>query len=132
MFDRGVFSMPFTNFERAARRLIVSAAFAGFVLAIAPAASAGPQDVSVTVQLTTPLSAASLRKGDQIAAQVASPSSFKGDLIHGRVTHVTSSRGQSLVEFSFDTLTHAGVAVAVDASVQGVSNSKGQPGVDEQ
>jgi len=124
-------SNPVGNLERAARCLIVSAAFAG-ILAMAPAASARPQDVSVTVQLTTPLSAASLHKGDQIAAQIASPDSFKGDLIRGKVTQVNSSRGQSLVEFSFDTLTHAGVAVAVSANLQGLSNSKGQPGVDEQ
>jgi OOP family OmpA-OmpF porin len=119
------------NSERGVRCLILAAAFAA-ILTMAPGASARPQDMQVTVQLTSPLNAASLHKGDQITAQVARPDSFKGDSIRGHVTQVNSGRGQSMVELTFDNLTHAGVIVAVSANIQGVSNSQGQPGMDDQ
>lgn len=130
MSNRRVSSLPFSDLKQSVRRLVLPAAIAG-LLAMVPSASARPQEMQVTTQLSSALTA-TLHKGDPISAQVTSPDALKGDSLRGKVTNVNSSRGQSTVEFAFDTLVHSGLAVAVAANIQGVSNSKGQPAVDDQ
>src|SRR5579871_6619749 len=96
------------------------------------AAIAFAQDVPVTVQLTTPISAGVVHKGDRITMQIASPDSLKNDTVLCTVTNVSSSKKQTAVEFTVDSLHHSsGVDVPVSADVQGVANSKGQPGIDD-
>jgi outer membrane protein OmpA-like peptidoglycan-associated protein len=106
---------------------VAAAAFA----AMAPRLAAA-QDTPMTVQLSTPLSAGSTHKGDEITVRITSPAAFQGDTIEGRVTQAGSSHGQSTVQITFDSLRHAGIVVAVATSIQSISNSKGQAGVDEQ
>ena len=104
--------------------ILAIAGLAGSITAMA-------QEMAITVQLSVPLSAASSRKGDLIAAQVVSPDSMRGDTLQGAVSQVSSARGQSMTAFAFTSLRHGGMTIPVAATIQGVSNSKGAPGVDE-
>jgi outer membrane protein OmpA-like peptidoglycan-associated protein len=110
------------------RNLLLAAGFAGAMAAMAPASA----QVPMTVQLNNPLSMASAHKGDPITAYVASPDSLKGDAIQGKVTQVNSSRGQAVLEFTFNVLHHGHTDVVITADIQSVWNSNGQQGVDEQ
>src|ERR1017187_316721 len=112
------------------RNLLLAAGFAGAMAAMAPAPASA--QVPMTVQLNNPLSVASAHKGDPITAYVASPDSLKGDAIQGKVTQVNSSRGQAVLEFTFNVLHHGHTDVAITADIQSVWNSNGQQGVDEQ
>ena len=96
---------------------------------LGPAAVA--QD-SFTVKLVTPLSAASNHKGDPVQATVMTPAAFQGDALQGQVTETKASKGQSIVQFNLVTLQHQGASVAVNSTVSSISNSQGQPAVDEQ
>ena len=93
---------------------------------------AAAQDTPMTVQFTTGISAASAHKGDFVSAQVTSPAAFAGDTITGKVTQSGSSHGQAMLQITFDSLRHAGVMVAIATTIQSITNSKGQAGVDEQ
>src|ERR1017187_7503130 len=112
------------------RNLLLAAGFAGAMAAMAPAPASA--QVPMTVQLNNPLSMASAHKGDPITAYVASPDSLKGDAIQGKVTQVNSSRGQAVLEFTFNVLHHGHTDVVITADIQSVWNSNGQQGVDEQ
>src|ERR1700683_1015576 len=107
------------------KRPLLAALLAGATLALA-------QDVTITAQLNSPLSAASSRKGDLVAAQVVSPDSLKGDTIPGMAIQTNSSRGQSSVQFNFTLLRHGSMNVPITATIQGVTNSKGASGLDDQ
>jgi OOP family OmpA-OmpF porin len=107
------------------KRLFIGALIAGATLAMA-------QDVTITAQLNGPLSAGSSRKGDLVAAQVVSPDSLKGDTIQGMVTQTSSARGQSSVQFNFTLLRHGSMNVPVTATIEGITNSKGTSGIDDQ
>ena len=107
------------------KRLLLAAVIAGTTVALA-------QDVIITAQLNGPLSAGSSRKGDLVAAQVVSPDSLKGDTIQGMVVQTNSSRGQSSVQFNFTLLRHGSMNIPITAIIQGVSNSKGISGLDDQ
>jgi outer membrane protein OmpA-like peptidoglycan-associated protein len=96
---------------------------------LAPMAAA--QD-NFTVQLVTPLSAASNHKGDAVRATVTAPPEFQGDTVTGQITETKASKGQSIVQFTLVSLLHQGVSVPLASTVNSVSNSQGQPGVDEQ
>ena len=93
-------------------RILLIAGYVGTIGAMA-------QEIPMTVQLSTPLNAASSRKGDLIAAQVTSPDSLKGDTLQGTVAQV-NSRGQALVAFTFNTLRHGNMNIPVAATLQGV------------
>ncbi|MGD0868428.1 MAG: OmpA family protein [Bryobacteraceae bacterium] len=110
------------------RDLLLAAGFAGAMAAMAPASA----QVPMTVQLNNQLSMTSAHKGDPITAYVASPDSLKGDTIQGKVTQVNSSRGQAVLEFTFNVLHHGHTDVAITADIESVWNSNGQQGVDEQ
>ena len=99
------------------------------VLALAPLAAA--QD-NFTVKLITPLSAASNHKGDPVRATVVTPAAFQGDTVQGQITETKASKGQSIVQFTMVSLLHQGVSVPVASTVDSISNSQGQPGMDEQ
>lgn len=107
------------------KRLFLAALAAGATMALA-------QDVTITAQLNGPLSAASSRKGDLVAAQVVSPDSLKGDTIQGMVTQTNTARNQSSVTFNLTLLRHGNMNVPITATIEAVTNSRGQSGVDEQ
>lgn len=93
------------------------------------------QDMPFTVQLTTPLSTSRNRKGDAVTAQVMDPAQFRGDTVQGQVTQSKPGgkfRGQAVLNFNFDTLQHAGMAVPISSSITTIFNSKGQANVDEE
>jgi outer membrane protein OmpA-like peptidoglycan-associated protein len=134
----GSSSSPFADLagQRAARRL--TSRLSGFMLAAAVAAIAAmapapaAAQTPMTAQVSSPLSAGSIHKGDIVTLQVTSPAAFQGDTIQGKVTQASSSHGGSALQITFDSLRHAGIVVAVETSIQSISNSKGQAGVDEQ
>jgi OOP family OmpA-OmpF porin len=99
--------------------------------AIAPAPGRA-QDTPMTVQLTSPLNSASVHRGDAVMAQVTSPAAFEGDTIQGKVSQISTSHGAATVVFTLETIRHAGIDVAVMATIQSIANSKGQAGVDDQ
>jgi hypothetical protein len=87
------------------------------------------------VKLLGPLSTKTSQKGDKITAQVLSPQQFNGDIMEGKVTESKSSgkmKGQSVLNFTFETLHHAGQNISVQSSVKSVTNSKGKQDVDEE
>jgi outer membrane protein OmpA-like peptidoglycan-associated protein len=121
-----MFRLPAANLKSSVRWIFVAAGFAGAMAAMAAAA-----EIPMAVQLNNPLSMASAHKGDPITAYVASPDSLKGDTIQGKVTQVNSSRGQAVLEFTFNVLHHGHTDVAITANIQSVWNSNGQQAVDE-
>lgn len=87
------------------------------------------------VKLLGPLSTKTSQKDDQITAQVISPQRFSGDIMEGKVTEVKSSgkmKGQSVLNFTFETVHHGGRNISVQSTVLSVTNSKGQQDVDEE
>lgn len=119
-----MFRLPAANLRSSVRWILAAAGFAGAMAAAA--------EIPMTVQLNNPLSMASAHKGDPITAWVASPDSLKGDTIQGKLTQVNSSRGQAVLEFTFNVLHHGSLDVAITSNIQSVWNSNGQQGVDEQ
>jgi outer membrane protein OmpA-like peptidoglycan-associated protein len=102
---------------------------------LAVASGAAAQEMAFQVQLRTPLSTEKNHKGDAVMAIVVSPDAFKNDLMEGKVTEVKSGnklRGQSVLNFTFETIQHAGQTVPVSSSVTSMMNSKGQENVDEE
>jgi hypothetical protein len=94
-----------------------------------------PADTDFRVRLLVPISTETNKKGDKITAQVLSPDGFKGDVMEGKVNRATGGgkvKGESVLNFSFTTLNHAGKAVPVQSSVKSVVNSQGQANVDEE
>lgn len=98
-------------------------------LALAGALAA--QEIPITVQLTSPISSASARKGDPVSAKVTSPDALKGDTIVGAVSQASNGRNQSSVAFTFTMLSHGGANIPIGATLQAVSNSKGMASLDE-
>jgi OOP family OmpA-OmpF porin len=127
--NRGMFSSRVAKIEKGISFIGVTALFTA-ALTMAPPAAA--QDTAVTVQLTSPVSAGSAHKGDIVTGRVTSPDSLKGDTIQGKVTQANASRGQAMLQFTFESLRHGSVIIAITADIQGISNSKGQQGVDDQ
>jgi OmpA-OmpF porin, OOP family len=106
-----------------------------FVGLLAVVWGAGAQDMAFQVQLRSPLSTDKNHKGDAVMALVVSPESFQNDLMEGKVTEVKSGNklhGQSVLNFTFETIQHAGQSVPVSSSITSMANSKGQENVDEE
>jgi OOP family OmpA-OmpF porin len=104
-----------------------------FVLLLGGIAAA--QEMELQVELMGPLGTQTSHKGDRLFARVMSPEGFKGDLTEGRVTEARSGgklHGTSTLNFTFETLQHAGQAVPISTQVRTVANSKGQMDVDEE
>lgn len=96
---------------------------------------AAAQEMPFKVQLRSPLSTEQNHKGDAVMAMVVSPDAFKNDLMEGKVTEVKSGgklHGQSVLNFTFETLQHGGQSVPISSSVTSMANSKGQADVDEE
>ena len=124
--------MTIADLRRSARTVVVAAGFALAIAATAPIAAAIPQDVSMSVRLTSTLNVGGAPVGQPITGEVLSPDSFKGDAIKGKVTHASVSHGKTTIEFQFEYIHHGDFDYAVMAKIVSIQNSKGQQSVDEQ
>jgi hypothetical protein len=96
---------------------------------------AAAQEMEVQVELMGPLGTQTSHKGDRVFGRVTRPDGFKGDTVEGRVTEVRGGnklRGTSTLNFTFETLQHAGQAIPISSQVKSLANSKGQTDVDEE
>ena len=87
------------------------------------------------VKLLGPLNAKTSQKGDQVTAQVRSPEEFRDAIMEGKVTEAKSSgkiKGESVLNFTFETLHMGQDVVPVETQVKSITNSKGQVNVDEE
>lgn len=87
------------------------------------------------VELMGPLGTKTSRKGDRVFARVRQPDALKGDTVEGTVKEVRSGgkfHGQSVLNFSFETLQHGGQPIAIGTEIRAFRNSKGQAEVDEE
>jgi hypothetical protein len=94
-----------------------------------------PAETEFRVKLMSPISTETNRKGDRVNAQVVSPEQYRGDVLEGAIRESKSGakiKGKAVLNFSFDTLQHAGQAVPVHASIKSMINSRGQQNVDEE
>jgi OmpA-OmpF porin, OOP family len=111
---------------------LFAAAFVLAMSAIAPIVSAAPQDVPMTLRLTSTLNVAGAPVGQSVMGEVLTPDSFRGDTIKGKVTAAKVSKGKATVEFQFEYIHHSGNDYAMMAKIISVQNSKGEKSVDEQ
>jgi hypothetical protein len=99
----------------------------GIVLALALSAIAAAQDIQLQVELVGPLQAKKTFKGDRVLARVITPEALKGDVIDGVVKDTRPRR----ITFTLETLRHPGQTIPIAAQATAVTNSKGQPEMDE-
>ena len=117
-------------------RILTLVAIAATALSGVPASGETiAPDTEFRVKLLGPLSTETNPKGDKVTAQVVSPDAFKNDMVEGKVNESKSGgkvRGTSVLNFTFETLHHAGSAIPIQSSVKSVANSKGVSDVDEE
>lgn len=116
-------------------RKLYLAAFAAVVCGMPGGAQTIAPDTELKIKLLSPLSTQTNRKGDKITAQVTAPDQFNGDMVEGEVKESKSGgkiNGKSVLNFSFQTLTHAGKSIPIEAQVKSFANSKGKQNVDEE
>ena len=93
------------------------------------------QEMEMKVELMGPLGTKTSRKGDRVFARVVKPDALKGDTVEGTVKEVRSGgklHGNSVLNFSFETLMHGGQPTAISTEIRAFHNSKGQAEVDEE
>ena len=108
-------------------------AIVGLALLLPGAAVA--QEIEMKVELMGPLGTKTSRKGDRVFARVVHPDALKGDAVEGTVKEVRSGgklHGNSVLNFSFETLMHGGQPVPIGTEIRAFHNSKGQAEVDEE
>jgi hypothetical protein len=91
--------------------------------------------MEMKVELMGPLGTKTSHKGDRVFARVLQPDSLKGDTLEGAVKEVRSGgklHGNSVLNFSFETLQHGGQAVQISTEIRAFQNSKGKAEVDEE
>jgi len=107
----------------------------GMAAALLLSGAALAQEMELQVELMGPLGTKTSHRGDRVFGRVAQPDCFKGDNVEGTVKDVRSGgklRGSSVLNFSFETLTHAGQAIPINTQVRSFRNSQGQADVDEE
>jgi outer membrane protein OmpA-like peptidoglycan-associated protein len=109
----------------------------GAVIAIALLSSGAAlaQEMELQVELMGPLGTKTSHRGDRVFGRVARPDAFKGDTVEGVVSEVRSGgkfRGNAVLNFSFDTLQHAGQAIAINTQIRSFQNSQGKADIDEE
>jgi hypothetical protein len=121
--------------------LIRKAAIAAglILLGILPVTAQAPQfkDTPFTVKLTSPLSTKTSQKGQEVTAQVVSPSEYQNWFMIGEVDKSASSGSMnktSELRFSFHKLTNpnGSIQYPVVANVTSFTNSKGVQNADEE
>jgi OmpA-OmpF porin, OOP family len=111
------------------RKFACAAAFALAIAALAPAAM--PQDIPMSLRLTSTLNVAGAPVGQSVTGEVLTPDSFRGDLVKGKVISAKVSKGKATLEFQFEYLHHGGNDYKMMAKIVSVQNSKGQQSMDE-
>jgi outer membrane protein OmpA-like peptidoglycan-associated protein len=108
---------------------------AGLAAALLFSGAALAQEMELQIELMGPLGTRTSHKGDRVFGRVAQPDCFKGDNVEGTVKDVRSGgklRGNSVLNFSFETLTHGGQSIPLNTQVKSFRNSQGQADVDEE
>lgn len=108
---------------------------AGVAAALLLSGAALAQEMELQIELMGPLGTKISHKGDRVFGRVAQPDCFKGDNVEGSVKDVRSGgklRGNSVLNFSFETLTHGGQQIAINTQVRSFRNSQGQADVDDE
>jgi len=93
------------------------------------------QDLDLQVELTGPLGTKISHKGDRVSGRIRNPDALKGDTVEGTVTEVRSGgklRGNSVLNFRFETIQHAGQAIPITTQIKYFLNSQGKTDVDEE
>jgi len=93
------------------------------------------QDLDLQIELMGPIGTKISHKGDRVYGRIRTPDSLKGDTVEGTVAEVHSGgklRGNSVLNFSFETITHAGQSVPINTQIKALRNSKGQEDVDDE
>jgi hypothetical protein len=93
------------------------------------------QDLDLQIELMEPLGTKVSHKGDKVFGRVRNPDAFKGDTVDGTVTEVHSGgklHGNSILNFSFDTLQHTGQAIPITTQIKYFLNSQGKADVDDE
>jgi outer membrane protein OmpA-like peptidoglycan-associated protein len=91
--------------------------------------------MELQIELMGPLGTKTSHKGDRVFGRVSQPDCFKGDNVEGAVKDVRSGgklRGNSVLNFSFETLTHAGQQIPINTQVRSFLNSQGKADVDDE
>jgi OOP family OmpA-OmpF porin len=127
MFRRS--SMTIANLKSCGQKFVYAAAFALVMAVLAPIAT--PQNVPMSVRLTSTLNVGGAPVGQSVMGEVLSPDSFKGDVVKGKVTAAKVSKGKATLEFQFEYLHHSGNDYKIMAKIVSVQNSKGQQSMDE-
>ena len=99
------------------------------------AASICGQDIEIQIELSNQVGTATSWKGDLVAGRVLSPASLVGDTVDGKVTESRSGAkmgGQSVLTIQFDTLRHGGAAIPINTQLKSVANSRGNPNMGEE
>ena len=108
---------------------------AGIAAALLLSSAALAQEMDLQIELMGPLGTKTSHKGDRVFGRVARPDAFKGDTVDGTVTEVHSGgklHGNSVLNFRFETLQHAGQPVPINTQIKSFQNSHGQADVDEE
>jgi flagellar motor protein MotB len=105
------------------------------VTALLLTSAALAQDLDLQIELMGPLGTKVSHKGDKVFGRVRNPDAFKGDTVEGTVNEVRSGgklHGNSILNFSFDTLQHAGQAIQITTQIKYFLNSQGKADVDDE
>jgi outer membrane protein OmpA-like peptidoglycan-associated protein len=108
---------------------------AGIAAALLLSGAALAQEMELQIELMGPLGTKTSHKGDRVFGRVAQPDCFKGDNVEGSVRDVRSGgklHGNSVLNFSFDTLIHGGQQIPINTQVRSFRNSQGQADVDDE
>src|SRR5262245_58934312 len=92
------------------------------------------RDTDFLVRLSSPLSTKLNKKGDSVAAEVLSPSAYRGYIMEGVVKESKSGgsiKGHSVLTFTFEKLIRGDHVIAIRSSIKSFKNSKGKEMVDE-
>jgi OmpA-OmpF porin, OOP family len=107
----------------------------GMAAALLLSGAALAQEMDLQIELMGPLGTKTSHKGDRVYGRVVQPDCFKGDNVEGSVKDVRSGgklRGNSVLNFSFETLTHGGQQIPINTQVRSFRNTQGQADVDDE
>lgn len=98
-------------------------------------AASGQQNFELRVKLLGPMTTRTVKRGEDVTAQVLSPPEFVGDFLEGTVTESKSAgsiKGTAMLTFTFTKLTHKGKTFNIDSTTKSIINPKDRQKVDEE
>jgi outer membrane lipoprotein SlyB len=118
------------------RTLFLACTLATMATTTAWAGDKGPKNEKFVLKLTSPISTATSKAGDQFTAVVLEPAEYVNAIVEGHVRKVEPAQNmekpKAHILFDFDTLTVGDVTYKIEADMQEVTNSKGVAKVDEE